>query len=715
MKAKKTHICFSVCLISGILTGCIKNPEFTTDVKNAGKPVLEKVEVVAKTASSISLKGKVTDANGYPVTERGFCWDTNPLPEAVPDRMRSAGGEGTGEFTTTIENLKGNTHYYIRPYAKNEMGIGYGEQDSVITNDGLGKVRTLTPQNIRAKTAVCSGKIEFPGEGAIEERGVYISTSANMENKTPPYHPVTINGDTFICNISGLNHSTQYYVLAFVRNTFGTFSGDTIGFMTSDGRPVVDSVEIIVGYTDVIMTSYVVDGGDAPVLERGFCWDDIPNPTIESSTPKNRISYAGPGIGAFAGQTEGLDPQTKYYIRAFARNEFGLKYSEKQTEFYTKSETPTVKTSEPASTINGTVILGGQILDKGKSDVTSSGICYSSSVSEPSITNGDKKELVPESSGVFSTELSGLKGGTTYYVRAYATNDEGTSYGETIRFETPPVFSGGLSAFQSESRMPGSPAYFMIGSKGYLLGGDIGPQCTNELWSYDASENNWKQLQSYPKGNAKWQSAVTHNTNVYVLGGWGDNYEKKNDFYQYDSFNNMWNSLPAGPDSAYLRTGFLWEDEICYAGGMKDTAKNEVWAFDINMNTWSQKANFPIEQYGGIALNVNNSIYAGLGKNTAGVCNKTLWQSSDLLTWTQESVHPSITGGVIAGVVYKNKIYVVDESSYIFEYDPVTKQWHTKSLLPINSVHCMYVMNNLIYIGVGSSNSLIVYNPMWDN
>jgi hypothetical protein len=714
MKAKNKHILFSSYLVLSVLTGCITNPELLTDVKNAGTPILNKVEIVSKTASSITLNGYVTDANGYSITERGFCWDTIPFPEAVPDRMRKAEGKGLGEFSTTIERLQGNTHYYIRPYAKNQLGYGYGDQDSVITNDGLGRVRTLAAQDVRATTAICGGQIVFPGEGTIDELGVYISTQANMADKKV-YSPITMEGDSFICIISGLVPSTQHYVLAFVKNTFGIFYGDTVGFNTREGRPVVDSVEVTVGFTNAFAHSQLMDGGDAPVTECGFCWDKTPNPTIESALPKNQVCYVNSVTGPFTGEIKELEPHTRYYIRAFAKNTFGVKYSDKQTEFQTKSVVPTVKTSDPTSTANGTVILSGQVLDKGKSDVISCGICYSSYLSEPSITNGERNEMAPEASGTFRAEIAGLKGNTTYHIRAYAINNEGIAYGEAKTIETPPIFSSGLAVFPSKSLFKGSPSYFMIGNKGYLLGGDTGPQYTGELWSYDWSDDQWKQWQSYPKESLKWQAAVGYNTNVYVLGGMDEDYEEKNDFYQYNSFTNMWSNLPSGPDSACLRVGCAWNDKIYYVGGLKDSAKNEVWAFEINTMAWIQEPDLPAKQYGGIALTLNDHLYVGLGKNTTGVCNKTLWKSADAQAWAEESVCPSISGGIVVGAVYRNKIYVIDETSRILEYDPSSQQWTVKSRLPINDVHCMYVMNNLIYIGLGSANSLIVYNPAWDN
>jgi hypothetical protein len=712
---------FAVGLFFGVLTGCMQNPEFTTDVKNAAKPELGEISRWDQTASAITLTASVVNANGYRVIEQGFCWSATEMPDTI-DNKTSVDVGADGSFTATIEGLQANTNYYIRPYAINLIGIDYGAQLAVKTNDGLGEVRTFWPYNVHATTAICGGIIKSPGEGSIRERGVYISTSADMTVNVKEFKSM-MDADSFICYVTGLVPSTKYYAQAYVRNTtYGAFFGSNLpnpDFTTGNGRPKVDSVDVdpgYIGYTDAPLYSRILEVGDAPFTSRGFCWSETPLVDPESIAAAKIVPAGGLAL-PFVGQLENLKPNTKYYVIAFATNEFGTGYSERQTEFYTLSEKPAVETLNAVSTALGTVLLSGRVLNQGKSTIISSGICYSSSVQSPTLLNADHVTVLPGASGVLNAELPGWKGKTTYYVVAYATNSEGTSYGEVKTIETPLIFGENLAPFTGTPLIQGSPAYFSIGNRGFLLGGDLGPEYSNELLSYDASTNSWQQWKAFPKSVVKWQTAVSYNRDVYVLGGMGSEYEKKNDFYRYNSTMNMWYPMPAGPDSSYLRAGCLLEDEICFIGGMKDTAKNEVWAFDVSLNGWSQKAEFPTLQYGGIAVNIGDTIYAGLGKSTAGICNKTLWASADgLVSWVQEPVSTALQGGILAGVAYKNKIYVIDEEYYILEYDPSAQLWNTKSSLATKyrNIHCMYVMNDLIYIGLGA-NTLITYNPLWDN
>jgi predicted lipoprotein with Yx(FWY)xxD motif len=77
--------------------------------------------------------------------------------------------------------------------------------------------------------------------------------------------------------------------------------------------------------------------------------------------------------------------------------------------------------------------LGGEVTSIGASNVTSRGICYSTTAS-PTVANN----TVASGSGIGSFNLSipGLNPATTYYVRAYATNATGTSYGNQVTFTT---------------------------------------------------------------------------------------------------------------------------------------------------------------------------------------------------------------------------------------------------------------------------------------
>ena len=75
----------------------------------------------------------------------------------------------------------------------------------------------------------------------------------------------------------------------------------------------------------------------------------------------------------------------------------------------------------------------GEITDLGVRDPHEHGVCWSTAPN-PDISAGRTDEGPATTTGEFSTVMSGLTPGTTYYVRAYATNTAGTVYGEEVSF-----------------------------------------------------------------------------------------------------------------------------------------------------------------------------------------------------------------------------------------------------------------------------------------
>ena len=76
---------------------------------------------------------------------------------------------------------------------------------------------------------------------------------------------------------------------------------------------------------------------------------------------------------------------------------------------------------------------GGNVTSDGGANVTSKGVCWSTSANP---TINDNKTSNGSGIGTFTSELSGLTPNTIYYVRAYATNSEGTAYSSATSFTT---------------------------------------------------------------------------------------------------------------------------------------------------------------------------------------------------------------------------------------------------------------------------------------
>jgi len=92
-----------------------------------------------------------------------------------------------------------------------------------------------------------------------------------------------------------------------------------------------------------------------------------------------------------------------------------------------------VNTISASSLTNNSAILGGYVTNDGWGSITERGICYTTNIN-PSITNN--KIAIGNGFGNFNKTISGLIPNTTYYVRAYATNNTGTVYGNEVSFTT---------------------------------------------------------------------------------------------------------------------------------------------------------------------------------------------------------------------------------------------------------------------------------------
>jgi uncharacterized protein (TIGR02145 family) len=168
------------------------------------------------------------------------------------------------------------------------------------------------------------------------------------------------------------------------------------------------------------------DGGDF-VSARGVCWSTTSDPTISNSK-----TIDGSGTGSFKSDLTGLTPGKTYYVRAYATNSAGTKFSN-QVSFKTIATMPAISTATTTSITLTTALSGGTIGSEGGATVISRGVCWSKSANP---TIGSNKTTDGTGMGKFVSSINGLTAGTTYYIRAYATTNVGTGYGSSMSFTT---------------------------------------------------------------------------------------------------------------------------------------------------------------------------------------------------------------------------------------------------------------------------------------
>jgi uncharacterized protein (TIGR02145 family) len=177
----------------------------------------------------------------------------------------------------------------------------------------------------------------------------------------------------------------------------------------------------------------VTANGGAEVTARGVCWSVNNNPSTA-----DKKTTDGTGSGSFTSSITGLTPGETYNLRAYAVNSVGTAYSN-QTKFAVLASKVVLTTTSLSAVTTTSAACGGTIATDGGAAVTARGVCWSTSTN-PTIANSKTSDGTGP--GLYPSSITGLTKNTLYYVRAYATNSSGTSYGDEILLKT---FTGTVS------------------------------------------------------------------------------------------------------------------------------------------------------------------------------------------------------------------------------------------------------------------------------
>ncbi len=289
---------------------------------------------------------------------------------------------------------------------------------------------TSTVSSISATSATAGGTITGDGGAAVSARGVVWGTAT-----APTIALATKTSDgtgtgSFTSSISGLAATTTYFVRSYATNSEGTSYGNELSFTTSTNLSTVATNEVttITATTATGGGNVSADGGSA-ITARGIVWSTSSSPTIALSTK----STGGSGTGNFSSSMSGLSVATKYFVRAYATNSIATSYGN-EVSFTTLANLPALTTTDVTNITSSSGVSGGIISSDGGATVTTRGIVWGVN-STPTITLSSKTSD-GTGTGNFTSSLSGLSGSTKYYLRAYATNAVGTSYGNEINFTT---------------------------------------------------------------------------------------------------------------------------------------------------------------------------------------------------------------------------------------------------------------------------------------
>ena len=330
-----------------------------------------------------------------------------------------ASGSGTGYWPDeTAENPDRYSEYSITP----EAGISFS-LDSISMYPG----NSGGSKNMRANIYYSWDNFEtfikldtniiIPGNQLIQLE--YNLDTTNIE---------IVEGNNFKLRIypwlEGGTASGEYFNLKNVK----------IDVVTSGNVLIIPPVVVGDNVGSISTTSAVCGGtvsfdGGAPVIMRGVCWDISSDPTIDDEKTED-----GSGSGNYISYLTGLIPGTTYFVRAYATNEAGTAYgSQKTFKTLDSLDVPTVSTASITNILAESAESGGTIISWGGDSIIVRGVCWNTT-GDP--TTADSRTEDGSGLGSFKSLLYPLTQSTIYFVSAYATNSEGTGYGQAREFTT---------------------------------------------------------------------------------------------------------------------------------------------------------------------------------------------------------------------------------------------------------------------------------------
>ncbi len=357
-------------------------------------------------------------------------------------------------------------------------------------------VNASNAASIDDDSATLTGRLTSAGTYDVVEYGFYYDDDDNVSTGDTKIRVGTgdLNEDEeFEATLSGLKPDTRYWFRAYIiydnSRERTLLSLNTRSFTTTDSaaedRPEVSTDSA----TSITSNSARLNGeidsiGVSRITEYGFYYG-----TRSSPSTKKKVGSRIDEGDDFSYKLTDLRSDTRYYFRAYARNADGISYGSVRSFFTEEGDEKPSVTTKAVTTGDGYATLYGVVTDEGDSDIEAYGFYYgttSNTTTRIKVGNRIAEDRT------FSYQLTGLAPGN-YYVKAYAANDGGTSYGTLRRFEVtrsnaPSVFFIGSSYYNIRGTyQAGEAAPYIKNSRTYLpirpVGNSVGIADKDIVWN----------------------------------------------------------------------------------------------------------------------------------------------------------------------------------------------------------------------------------------
>lgn len=238
-----------------------------------------------------------------------------------------------------------------------------------------------------------------------------------------------------------LEPNTKYYIRTYAVNKVGiTYSPEeVVTTLKMPTRPEVSTGEVseITATSSSVVGTISSLGNVEEITQYGHVWSSTNESPSTSLSSKTELG-ARSNTGSYSSSITGLEPNTLYYVRAYATNSQGTSYGETKT-FTTKVSSPVVTTNDATDITKNSASLNGSITNNGGGTIIEYGFLWGTSQS----TLNTEIKISGNKTGSFKGALTNLASSTTYYFKAFAKNENGTSYGEVKSFSTSSVSDDG--------------------------------------------------------------------------------------------------------------------------------------------------------------------------------------------------------------------------------------------------------------------------------
>ena len=382
--------------------------------------------------SSAILKGEIYDNGGGTIIQRGFY-----IGEKMTELRRITIETDKDVYAHALSCLEDGKKYYFQAFALNEAGESVGELLSFCTTEyTFASIRAFDVENLSQTEAVLKAEIASEGNSEIVEFG-FIYHCGNGQEKQIPVSKMT-SKNIYDYLLKGLQDGTTYYYKAYVINKKGMSYSNEVSFTTLKYSvpTVITKLVDNCSYNSAVVHCYLDSNGGAEIISCGVCFGKNSNPSLKDNVVECKLKD-----NTFIAQLQNIEAGTQYFVRSYAKNKEGISYGN-QLSFSTPNYgLPTIEVKEIKNVTYDSADIKISILNDGGAVITETGVCYSTS-SSPMKTdhflcyNGSEKDFV--------LTINKILPGTTYFVRPYAINSCGISYGNNMSFNTlkydPPQF-----------------------------------------------------------------------------------------------------------------------------------------------------------------------------------------------------------------------------------------------------------------------------------